>query len=86
MTNLPYTVTLVSPTVEALEQVQQWCHQLWPYNFGSTYYRDFPRLRRARGGLEYTCTWSFYFREDITMFLLMWAHLVESRAAVEGDG
>ena len=89
MAKLPYTATLVAPPrrtlthIQEFEQVQEWCLQMWPYTHGATWYRGY--IQPTLIGRGYICTWSFQFREDLTMFLLTWGHLVESSPAMQKE-
>ena len=77
MAILPYTATLVAPKLRELDQVQEWCLQMWPCTHRATWYQDNMTMQ-VFARFEFKCTWSFQFREDLTMFLLTWAHLVDS--------
>jgi len=70
-------VTLVAPTARDLNQVQEWCHNMWPHTSGHMASRIWV-ARVLFDRFDYTCTWIFQFREDLTMFLLTWAYLVDS--------
>ncbi len=83
MAKLPYTATLVSLTAEDIVDVQYWCLQMWPYTHGATWNRGFGV--HSLMGSGYSCTWSFQFREDLTMFLLTWSHLVDSSLSMQKE-
>jgi hypothetical protein len=83
MAILPYTATLAGLTTKDIVDVQYWCLQLWPYTHGATWNRGFGV--HALMGSGYSCTWSFQFREDLTMFLLTWGHLVESSPSLQKE-
>jgi hypothetical protein len=80
MATLPYTATLVSLTAEDIVDVQYWCLQMWPGTLGATWNRAWAMLEF---GSTYSCNWGFECREDLTMFLLTWGHLVESSQKVD---
>ncbi len=87
MAQLPYTATLEAPTRQELDQVQEWCLQMWPYTHGATWYQGLmrPLCWADIMNSKLACTWGFQFREDLMMFLLTWSHLVESSQKVDSD-
>ena len=73
---LPYQITLCRELGSELDAIDCWARQQWPYTYGATVYRGWPKhnitVDQGRAQRGYICSWSFQFESDAVFFRLTW--------------